>query len=85
MVTSLQTFATGVAFIDKGAGGGGGATYRSSIDISNSHLQTGYQWSDQCHLDCSRYSSSSVPGPFVPVSLWPILGIVLGTVWSSCS
>ena len=28
-------------------------------------------------------------GPFVPISLWPVLGIVagivLGTVWSSCS
>ena len=28
-------------------------------------------------------------GPFVPISLWPVLGTaaahVLGTVWSSCS
>ena len=30
--------------------------------LSNSHLQIGYQWSDQHHLECFRYSSSSAPG-----------------------
>ena len=30
--------------------------------ISNSHLQTGHQWSDQNQPACFRYSWSSVPG-----------------------
>ena len=35
---------------------GAGATCRNSKVISDSHLQTGHQWSDQCHLDCFRYN-----------------------------
>ena len=38
---------------------GGGVLH---VVLSNSHLQIGYQWSDQHHLECFRYSSSSAPG-----------------------
>ena len=40
----------------------GVTTCRNSTVISDSHFQTGYQWSDQHHLGCFRYSYSSVPG-----------------------
>ena len=32
-----------------------GATCRSSIVSSDSHLELGHQWSGQCHLDCFEY------------------------------
>ena len=47
------------------------ATYRNSSD---SHPEICQQWSDQRHLDCFKYSQSSVPGQFVPSSLRPVLG-----------
>ena len=31
-----------------------GAACRDSTAISDSHLQIGHQWSDQCHLGCFR-------------------------------
>ena len=40
----------------------GATTCRNSTVISDSHFQTGHQWSDQHHLGCFRYSYSSVPG-----------------------
>ena len=33
-----------------------GATCRNSTVSSDSHLEIGHQWSDQCHLDCFKYS-----------------------------
>ena len=36
----------------------GGATCRNSTVSSDSHLEIG-QWSDQCHLDCFKYSCFS--------------------------
>ena len=33
-----------------------GPTCRNSTVSSDSHLQIGHQWSDQCHLDCLRYN-----------------------------
>ena len=46
--------------------GGWGATRRNSTVISNNHLQSGHQWSDQHHLGGFRSSSSSVPGSICP-------------------
>ena len=37
-------------------------TCRNSTVSSDSHLETGHQWSDQCHFDCFKYGRSSVPG-----------------------
>ena len=52
-------------------------------------LQIGPQWADRHRLGGFRDSSSSVPGPFVLISLGPVLRTVaarvLGNVWSSCS
>lgn len=52
-------------------------------------LQVGPQWSDRHCLGGFRDSSSSVPGPFVLISLGPVLRAVaarvLGSIWSSCS
>ena len=54
----------------------------------HSHLETGHRWSDQHHLDCSKYSLQ-FHGWFVPVSLRPVLEIVAvyvtDTVCSSCT
>ena len=38
------------------ATGGVGTICRNSTVISESHLQSGHQWSDQRHLGCFRYS-----------------------------
>ena len=38
------------------ATGGVGTICRNSTVISESHLQSGHQWSDQSHLGCFRYS-----------------------------
>ena len=37
------------------ATGGVGTICRNSTVISESHLQSGHQWSDQRHLGCFRY------------------------------
>ena len=46
-------------------------------------------WSDQCHLDCFKYSNLQFQDQFVSMSLRPVLRIVaayvMATVWSSCS
>ena len=59
----------------------GGTTCRNSTVSSDSHLQIGHQWFDQCHLGGF--------GPFVPIALrsFPrtVAACVVGTVWSSCS
>ena len=39
-----------------------GTTCRNSMVGSNSHLETGYQWPHQGHLDGFKYSYSLVPG-----------------------
>ena len=66
-----------------------GATCRNSTVSSDSHLQTGPQWSDQHHLDCFKYSYSSVPESVCFHFSRSVLGIVaayvMGTIWSSCS
>ena len=38
-----------------------GATSRTAVS-SDSRLDIVMRWSDQCHLDCFKYSSSSVLG-----------------------
>ena len=52
-------------------------------------LQIGPRWADRHRLGGFGASSSSVPGPFVLISLGPVLRTVaarvLGNVWSSCS
>ena len=66
-----------------------GATGRNSTVSSDRHLEIGHRWSDQRHLDCFKYNSSSLPGLVCPIFLRPILGIVaayvMATVWPSCS
>ena len=62
------------------------ATCGSNTVISNSHLQTGLTSITSAILGTSNLQFQ---GPFVPISLWPVLGTVvahvLGTVWSSYS
>ena len=43
-------------------------------------FQIGHWWSNQHHLDCFRYSQSSVPGQFVSISLRPVFRIVATVV-----
>ena len=38
-----------------------GFTCRNRAVSSDSHLEIGRRWSDQLHLECFKYSSSSVP------------------------
>ena len=63
-----------------------GAPSKNSTVSSDSHLQIGHRWSDQCHFDCFSLGTVNLQcqGPFVPISLWPVLRIVtthvLGTV-----
>ena len=56
--------------------------------ISDSRLETGHRWSAQRHLVWGPVNLQ-FQGPFVPISLRPVLRIVaarvLGTVWSSYS
>ena len=63
-------------FIDRGGGGEvvvwGVATCRNSIVSSDSQRETGYQWSDQCHLVLSTINFQ-FQGQFVPISFWPHL------------
>ena len=40
----------------------GGSRLRAETAPSDGHLEIGHWWSDQCHLDCFKYSESSVPG-----------------------
>ena len=48
----------GRVFMDRGRG------LRAERAVSSgSHLEIGHQWSDQCHLDCFRYSQCSVSRP----------------------
>ena len=42
----------------------GGATCRHNTVSSDSHLETGLQWSDQCPFDCFNDNEASVPGSF---------------------
>ena len=51
-----------------------GATCRNSTVSSDSHLEIGHRWSDQCHLD--SLSTLQFQGWFVSISLRPILRIV---------
>ena len=57
---------------------------------SDSHLQTGHQWSDQSHLFFFLGTVSlQLQGWCTPISLRPVLGVVavhvMATVWSSCN
>ena len=60
-------------FIDGGKGEGWergrGPTCRNSTVSSDSQLETGYQWPDQCHLVLSTINFQ-FQGQFVPISLW---------------
>ena len=51
-------------------------------------FKIGNRWSDQQHLDCFRYSSSSVPKSVCFHFLRPVLRIVaayvMAIVWLSC-
>ena len=58
-------------------------TCRNSMVSSDSHLEVGHQWSDQCQLDSFRYSLPSVPCQFVLISLRPILGITAAYVMAT--
>ena len=64
-----------------------GIICRNSTVSSDSPLQIGHQWGDQCHLDGFRYSQPSVPGSICSLKL--LLGIVtaylVDMVWSSRS
>ena len=62
-----------------------GATCRNSTVSSDSHLEIGHRWSDQGHLDCFRYSYSSLPVMVVFISLRPILRIVVAYVMRQSS
>ena len=63
--------------------GGVHGTYGNNTVISNSHLKTGLTSITSVILGTINLQSQ---GPFVPISLWPVLGtvvaLVLGTVWS---
>ena len=39
-----------------------GAPCRNSTVSPDNHLEIGHRWCDQHHLDCFKYSQSSVPG-----------------------
>ena len=62
---------------------------RNNRVSSDSHLEIGHRWSDQCHLDCFKYSYSSVPGlvcfHFSRSVLRTVAAYVMATVRSSCS
>ena len=45
-----------------------GAICRNSTVSSDSHLQFGHQWSDQCHLDCFTHIILQFQDPFVCIS-----------------
>ena len=66
--------------------GGVRATCGNNTVISNSHLQIGLTSITSVILGTINLQFQ---GPFVPISLWPVLGTVvahvLGTVWSSYS
>ena len=59
------------AFIDRRR-----ARCRNSTINSDSNLQIDYQWSDQRHLGCFRTVNLQFQGPFVPISLRPVLRVV---------
>ena len=67
----------------------GGILHVETTASPDSHLQTGLRCSDQHHLGCLGTVNIQFQGPFVLISLQPVLGCVaahvLGTVWSSCS
>ena len=56
---------------------------------ADSHLQIGHWWSDQLHLDCFKYSYSSVPGLVCPhfsrSILRTVVAYIMATVRSSFS
>ena len=65
-----------------------GATCRTAQAAPTVILKLVMPWSDQCRLDLSTVHLQ-FQGQFFPISLRPILRIimdyVMATVWSSCS
>ena len=66
-----------------------GATWRNSTVSSDSHLAIGHGWLDQQHLDCFRYSYSSVTRSVCSHFLEAVLrigaAVVMTTLRSSAS
>ena len=62
---------------------------RNSRVNADHHLEIGHQWSDQLHLDCFKYSYSSVLGfvcfHFSRSIFRSVAAYIMATVRSSCS